>query len=250
MEQRIVLSASRTGSQALVAALSEGRTRPVEHIHFIGRRSLDEKVAQFAGQPLPPMLQTAIRLRSAIDEPGADLRVAACIRDPMARQVSHLFKFPEIALAQSGIDVYAEPERAGAWMVESFHRRRPLTWLEEHICEPFGVDPFAVAFDAARGSFRLEREGLRLVVIRLEDPLPLREAGLGWLLGRASVPIPVVDRGEAGAYGEAYRRFRSSFNPPSSLLDAIYGSAMMRHFYSEAERNAMRDRWTGTDAPA
>lgn len=242
-ECQLVLSPSRTGSQALVNALAESGTRQVGHLHYLGSKALSERVGELNGRPPSPMLRQAIETQALIGAAGARFKIATCIRDPVARQISHLFKFPEIAMVMSGVDVYRDPERARAWMIQYFHRRRPLTWFQDHIVEPFGVDLFNVPFDPAQGSLRLVRHDLRLVVVRLEDHPLKRQAALGWLLNRDALAIPVVDRGEDASYRNTYRKFMSSFHPPQDLLDDIYGSRMMRHFYSEEERRRMRDHW-------
>ncbi|MFT4252255.1 MAG: putative capsular polysaccharide synthesis family protein [Caulobacter sp.] len=245
MTNDIVLSFSRTGSQALVSAFSAVSPHPVTHLHFLGMASLEQRRAAFEarGEPLPPMLRAAFATRALMTDPAQRFRIVSCIRDPIARQVSHLFKFPEIAMAD-GVDVLSEPDRAADWMVENFFRRSPLTWFDDHICDPFGIDLFATPFDRTRRDLRFEREGLKLVVVRMEDPADLRERALGWLTDRPRVEIVHVDPSVGADYAWAFKAFRDSFVAPPSLIDRIYGSRMMRHFYDDEERRAMAARWS------
>jgi hypothetical protein len=247
-EFRVVLSPSRTSSQALVSAMSERGAEAVGHTHFLGWRTLAEKRAEFGSSPLPPMLRAAIELRARVLGDPAGLRIVSCIRDPIARQLSHLFKFPDIPLSLAGIDVHSRPEEASRWIVETFHRRRPLTWFDEHISEPVGVDLFRTPFDPVAKILRLEHRGARLAVIRFEDSVAVRENALGWLLDRAAMPVDVVDRTAEQPTGSAYSRFCDDFVAPESLLRQVYDAPMMMHFYSNEERAAFHERWSRRQA--
>jgi hypothetical protein len=222
----------------------EGEAGRAKHLHYLGERTLKQRAMECAGAPLHDMLQSAFHVSEQVRRSPNGFRVASCVRDPISRQISHLFKFPEISQKLAGLDVYSNPDGARRWMVEAFHRRRPLTWFEEQISEPFGVDLFGSPFDRVAGTLRLVHGGARIVVIRFEDPAATRETGLGWLLERERLIIPVVDRSSDKATAMAYKRFCDAFIAPDRLIEAVYESKMMKHFYVEAELHNFRNRWS------
>ncbi|RKX25560.1 MAG: hypothetical protein DRP47_09605, partial [Candidatus Zixiibacteriota bacterium] len=45
-------------------------------------------------------------------------------------------------------------------------------------------------------------------------------------------------------YADIYRMFKDTICFPESLLDTMYSSKFVQHFYSEAEINQFRAKWS------
>ena len=176
------------------------------------------------------------------------MRVVSCVRDPVARHISHLFRFSEIAL-ETGVDVLAHPESAAPWLIDHFHRRSPLTWFEDNVSGPFGVDLSDASYSPETWSFNLVSGGLKLAVVRFEDGAAARQTALGWLFDRGKVTSAIVDSATEHPYHAAYLAFRRSFVIPPGLAEQVYNSNMMRRFYSLDERRGFCARWLGDATP-
>ena len=65
-------------------------------------------------------------------------------------------------------------------------------------------------------------------------------------LGIEDLKIPRLNEGAEKEYAAVYRAFKSMIEIPAEYLDRMYGSRMIRHFYTETERASMRAKWDRT----
>jgi hypothetical protein len=83
-----------------------------------------------------------------------------------------------------------------------------------------------------------------MIVLRQEDPSEPKEAELNWLFDRNDIALPEVNVAWQKSYAEAYDRFKAAFVAPPDMLERLYDSAMVRHFYTDTERERLRQRWS------
>jgi hypothetical protein len=247
-----VVSASKTGSSTLALAFLNAGFPVVPHVHFLGQRRLDEALQRLvsAGRGLSdsPMLELALQLSDRAKDPTCCFRIVTGVRDPIARAISHAFHTWESA-KNNGVDFIDGQKHASIWLIDNFFQRAPLTWFDDHIDATFGLNYLEHPFDHHRGSLRVATGRLKWLVLRVEDGLEGKEADLAWLSGRTGIKLPRVNVAAEKAYAEPYLRFCKAFIAPQDLRDKIYESPMVRHFYSDAEREAFSDRWSGKRSP-
>jgi hypothetical protein len=119
-------------------------------------------------------------------------------------------------------------------------------WFERELAGVFGIDVFASPFPHERGWNAVESAEARGLLVRQEDFDRLAAILEGWF-GLPEGLVQVIDdnRARARPDGDVYQRIQAEFRVPEEQLEAIYATRAVRHFYSLAEIERMKARWTG-----
>jgi hypothetical protein len=94
-----------------------------------------------------------------------------------------------------------------------------------------------------------------VLLLRVEDLARVGETVLRSFLGLPDLHLERRNVGKRKYYAASYGEVTRSLRLPEPLLDQIYGSRLARHFYSDQEIAAFRERWSaktagGVRAPA
>ncbi len=235
------ISFGKTGSMALADAVREAGFPDAVHLHYLGPRAIAIK----RNDP-EPMLDLAIKVAGRIADPVHDFRLVTAVRDPIARILSQAFYRADSHREVHGIDIVRDRDALIAWWEATPQHRLDVwtMWFDDTFKTTFGFDFREHPFDHERRSLRFASDRLRLLVLRQEDERRLREAELGWLLEREGVALRSVNDAANQGYLVAYQTFLRSFVAPAAWLDAYYENEVVKHFYTEQEREAFRARWS------
>lgn len=254
----VIYQMGKVGSSTIVNSLQR---LPVDyHIHQVHVLTHDwiEKVhrqymhaSAVQGRPIiEPHILSSMYVREKLDcpAPADKWKVISLVRDPIARNISCFFQafhiyFPEYGkhLEDGGLDT--------GTLLKVFHEKfqeheTPLIWFETHMEPVFGIDVYAEPFAKEKG-FRIYRnDHAELLVLRMEDiDLCAREAFREFLGIEDFVVAPKNITGNKG-YSSLYGKFKEEVVISHEMLDHMYASRYMRHFYTEKEIQAFRRRWS------
>jgi hypothetical protein len=147
------------------------------------------------------------------------------VRDPMARNISQYF----------------ETTYSGFLQLEDFtanFQHGYLTWFEDWLQPILGVDVYAETFPKAKG-WKVYGNVLVIKTEKLDSALAEGLEALG-----ASGPFTVDHRAYGREkFGDDYARFIKAAKFDSELLDELYDSKMVKHFYLASEIKKFRNRW-------
>lgn len=183
-------------------------------------------------------------------EGGHSVLIITGCRDLLARNISAFFenmsnpKRPEIMVGEAAEVLAMTPGQ----LIDAFNARHPAIlvaafgWFRKFE-DVTGVDVFASPFPHADG-FTIIDGPLPVAIYRQEN-LPAVHERICTALGLGHRPLQPVNVGVQKPYAALYRGFLESYRPGEATLDAIYGSAFMRHFYSSDEIDGLRVKWRG-----
>lgn len=168
-------------------------------------------------------------------------KVITMVRDPVARNVSFFFErwrmfFDEepIEYNKGMIDLF----------IEKIAHEAPLTWFDEYLEPSFGIDVMSRPFSRKKG-WQVYNE--YLLLIRTENIMDgLQDAFTELFQLPEGTTVSVEHRAETALtrpYAKAYQEFLENVKIPEYLLDEIYGSKFMEHFYYKKEIAEFRKRW-------
>ena len=200
---------------------------------------------------------------------GARLKLITGCREPVAQCISGAFQnisslLPEYA--QLSVDECVHEMRhllLSSWramehgvaprtsqerLLETLLRVAP-DWFDQELRAVFGIDIYTVSFRTWDMPLVFARQGVDVLLYRLEDGVRGIREGLARLLG-GSVTVQNENLSSAKDYNEAYLAFRRSPNLPQDFLDERYGSRYARHFYDPDEIHAFRQAWSTATSPA
>lgn len=251
----LVYQMGKVGSSTVVASLRESDpSLEVLHVHLL--EDLDALEAQArATYPDPSetvkQIEWGRRLRERIRRsPDTQWCVITLVRDPVQRNVSAFFE----NLTEVIPDAYerrARGDLTAAELLDAFLERydhhAPLSWFQAQLQPVFDVDVFATPFDPDRGWALYESPRARVLLVRLEDLTGTGERAIREFLGLEVFRLRTANTGHDKPYAAMYAEFGREVGLPADYLDRMYDSAVARHFYSDAEIDAQRRRWTKVD---
>jgi len=121
-------------------------------------------------------------------------------------------------------------------------------WFDLELKPFLGIDVFKARFAREEGCALYENNFARVLLYRY-DALPRLPGLLGRFLGCEISGLVNSNVGESKPYGAQYRLVKEQLRLPADLVAALYDGRMMRHFYSDAERQTWQRRWTGPQSP-
>jgi len=250
----IVYQMGKVGSEALESSLLRCElNRPLFRVHAMVPENI---VAGLADAHTTPR---AYYRRSRTDFYGYHLgrevrrdlhrhqwQVITMVRDPVAQNISSFFQILDLLVP----DYPRRLEQGTLGMDdlrELFLQHYPpdnifVRWFDAELGRMFDLDVYEFPFATDQGHDRIVREHVDLLIIRLEDFDRVAAGAVSGFLGLQDFRL--VRRNEAGqkAYKALYDRFRAEVELPASYVDGVYASRYARHFYSDAEREALRAR--------
>lgn len=245
----VVFSMGKVASTAIYRSLAGVAPGPVLKVHSLRPDRLAAMEAGYRrtdARALPRHLLHAWHLADRPPTPAAPWAVVTMVRDPIQRSVSDFF--------QSGgrlgrLDRPTTVERLHRF-VEREGVPRTLDWFDQELGPTLGIDVLEHPFDPAVGHAVVETPSVRLLVLRQES-LDSAPGALGRFLGLGhDVDIVADNMGAAKPYAAAYTEATDQLRFDDQVLDLAYESTWAKHFYSPAERQALRARWGRFSPPA
>ncbi len=169
-------------------------------------------------------------------------QVITMVRDPVAQNVSSFFQLIDLFIPN-----FAAGELSAADLMEVFLKHYPadsnfINWFDVEMKPSFGIDVFASEFPSQAG-YKIYREPhVELLLMRLEDVDRCAPAAFQEFLKIDDFQIVKQNEAKEKKYYQLYKQFKDEAVFPSHYVDAVYGSKYARHFYSEAELAAFRQR--------
>lgn len=247
----VILSLGKTGTTSLERALKLATGRRVAKGHVASREGLDARIAKEAALAIVPRPHfwwrneaIATALRGAA--PSGRWDVLTGVRDPVALAVSDRFYGRKLQV-EAGLDVDAADLDEHGAAIESTLTRLFLDddWFRSEFEPATGIDVYAQPHPIGAAAVR-ESDRCRALVLRFEDLATVAPAACQAFLGLdAPLLVEHGNRGDGDRDGSDYSRFLATPVLDPAVVEAVYDAPLARHFYDDAERAAMRDRWIG-----
>ena len=183
------------------------------------------------------------RIYQAYVKPGGPLRVITLVREPVANNISMFFEvFDHYAQTTFEASTMSVDEMIALFLDRYMHRR-PLTWFDAELKTTLGIDVFRHPFDTELGYAVIRQENVALLVLKMELDDHAKAEAVAGFLGLQDLELVRSNVSRHRPHGDAYAEFRRRIRVPARLLEDLYESKYARHFYSESERAAFRQRW-------
>jgi len=253
----LVYQMGRVGSSAAIESLRArypgiGLYQP----HWLSPEGLDrfEALNRESFTTLRFPLALLVRSRFLQDQiarrAGFPWRIITAVRDPVARNLSWFFTEMQWRHRDGNpLALYRSGEREAALrelqrlFEEDFEQEAPVQWFDRELKATFGLDVLAHEFDPARGYQIYQDGGTRVLLYRLESLGECGEGAFAEFLGVDSFTLLRTNSIQDKSYGEIHQAFVSRVRLHDDVLDRLYDSPVMRHFYTPAEIDRFRGKW-------
>lgn len=259
VEPVVIFQMGKVGSKTIdksLAALDLGA--PLCHSHLLNDFDrIDENIRRTRSDPRESLaeIQHGRRLaKTILGTPYIRSRVISLVRDPVARNISAFFQnitefLPDFFRRDAERE--SPMEELHAAFLNRYDHDIPGEWFQRQLQAVFGIDVFASEFPRERGYAVYAAENASLLVIKLEMLDGCAADAMRDYLGIHDFVLCNANIGEEKEYKDVYKAFLRSIVLPEEYLNRMYESAFARHFYTDAELQRFRARWSeGSAVPA
>ncbi len=184
----------------------------------------------------------------ADNPPGRKIKIISLVRDPVARNVSTFFYAIEQFIpdweARYSNGLLSLDDLVAIFISKRSFVLTALHWFDEQMAPVFGIDVFADPFPREKGYMIYSAEKADLLLIRTENLNQCAPEAFRKFLGIENFEMLKMNTGEESKAGNLYRLFTKK-SLPLEYVQWTYRFKLPRHFYTDAELDAFRRRWTG-----
>lgn len=186
------------------------------------------------------------------------VKIISLLREPIARDVSFFFEniwmdsyCGECENIQSAFELWMKeclykiiPE-SGKFPRWYMDMNKPVfDWFDDEIKQVFDIDIFEHPFDVKKGYSVIKKNGVELLLIKLEKLNELSDI-IGKFLETDSFKIYTENDSKDKEYIYLYKQFLEEMAIPKDYFEYYYGDkSRMRHFYSDEELCKFKDKWS------
>lgn len=224
-----IFQPGKVGSHAICAALEGNYPGGAVHLHWSADLSLN-------------FPWTTLTYPGVVNRQRAQrLRVISAARDIVSYVLSGAFQYLSTTAREWDAQLNADAVRT--YLDSAFeHNCRALEeWFDHQFyC---GMDIYAHGFDYERGFVCLENDIIALFLYRVEN-LDKLEPEVGRFLAMDQFRLQRINDAASKTYWKDYRELFDSYVVPDQLLERLYSSRYMCHFFSDDERARQMEHWS------
>lgn len=178
----------------------------------------------------------ARKIQKCIAEyPRKQIRIITLVREPLNQIISQIFQQLNLHNIESLKKMTPDNRQ--------IDYDYPATWCNNELQAFSGIDILKEPFDPGKGYALYHKGRFSVLVIRFEDinrVFPEAMNGYSgvdhWILGEKN-------KAENKQYANAYKAFKHELEIDSAVLEKVYSSSFVKHFYTEEEINRFRQQW-------
>ncbi len=212
-------------------------------MHFLTQKNLElqEKLLSgsgFVGNVMYKDIHTkhAKNILQCIDNnPNKRIKIVTIIREPLSQAISQIFQqlnlhdvntFKHLALNTPNIDYqYAEH------------------WCNEELRSISGIDILEQPFDKEQGYNIYSNDKYDVLVIKFDDINRVFNDAMEAISTVPNWTLSRVNISSNKNYSKEYSDFKSQLTVDQQLIDSLYQSQYMSHFYTDEEISKLKQKW-------
>ncbi|MFD2656634.1 putative capsular polysaccharide synthesis family protein [Gracilibacillus thailandensis] len=167
-------------------------------------------------------------------------KIITLVRDPLSRNVSAFFHYLEETNKHEYENLIIDE------YMSLFNKRMPhdtpLIWFQNELEKYFNIDVYGYEFDKEKGWNIIQKGKVKVLILQMEK-LNENEDVIAEFLNKPDFKLVRANTASNKNYIETYNEFKSKFKPNKQLIDILYNSKYMEHFYTNAERNIFVKKW-------
>lgn len=241
----LIYQFGKVGSSSLTASFPVGEYDQAIHLHMI----LPEIVAYHKQRqralkyPVGRYLYDGLSVYYTLIRPGYPTKVITPVRDPISRNISAFFQSNIAYLPDDkSLSNYTIDELQRIFL-ESLQHERVLEWFDKEFMPTIGVNIYDYEFPKEKGYQCIQGNPHDILLYKLEIDDRQKETAIAEFLGVDDFSLATANIGSDKSYADVYQQFKKKLVLPADYIEQMLESKYTRHFYSEAERDRIREKW-------
>ena len=239
----VIYQHGKVGSTSILYSLKKSLSCPVYRIHSLaGTRNAEKwhKNNNFARLPAHLLISKA--LRNIYEKYSSVLKwkIITLARDPVAQNLSAIFqnlreKHSELIIpGTQKIDM----ERATRKISNMFrnmdkNKRGVLDYFDREFKDFLGIDIYAYPFNDQKGYSVIKDGNIEILIMKFERLSEIFSRAIEDFLGIKKVKLPKKNVTKEKSFGPEHAALKKRLKLPKEVLQSIYTSQYVRHFYPE-----------------
>lgn len=235
----LIYTMGKVGSSSIYQSLKkEIPFADIYHIHHLSDHWLHEILPKGHKKFLPNIAIGEDVLRFIERNPNKRFKVITLTREPIIRSISDLFQNWE-SVYENINEVKAEELKSH---IESLDYDYATNWFNSEFFRFLNIDIYKLPFDKNKGYEIYEFENADVCCIKLEK---LNEVGPKVLKEFLGMNLNLFTANKSTDKGgkNKYLYLKENVKIDDSVLDKLYSSKYMQHFYSEEEIGEFKRKW-------
>ncbi len=235
----LIYTMGKVGSSSIYQSLKkEVPFADIYHIHHLSDYWLHEVLPKGHKKFLPNIAIGEDVLRFIKKNPNKRFKVITLTREPVIRSISDLFQNWESVF--ENIDDVAPEELKNH--IESLDYKYAMNWFDSEFFRFLNIDIYQFPFDKDKGYEIYECDNIDVCCIKLEV---LNQVGPKVLKEFLGIDLNLFTANKSTDKGgkDKYLHLKENVKIDNSVLDELYNSKYMQHFYSEQEIAKFREKW-------
>jgi hypothetical protein len=237
----IIVQIGKVGSKTIFNTLGQlNLGHPIWHVHSIRNYFYSWQEEHSSNKE-----SFADVLKSKVNpsKKNEKLKVISLVRDPIARKISSFFQSYKSPKNSRLISDPVNIERLIQEFLDRFKPKCPYDWFDQEIKPIFNIDVFKEKFDKGIGYKIYENDQIDLLVIKLEKLNSCYQQAFYQFMGIKNLHLISGNVGKNRYYADIYSEIIKNIIISESYIEIIYESNRFKHFYSQEEISALRDKW-------
>ena len=242
----IVFQMGKVGSKSIELSLAGAGVKNVHHLHHLdvyggvvfpdkklrGRRDIQNTIAH------------ARKVKAEIDAADS-VKIISLVRDPIARNISAFFENFSANFGKNKDGNVLSTESIINQFLSRYNHLNCLSWFDINFKRFLDLDIYATPFHHVTKQLAFSSGKYDVLILRAEDEDSFKEASLRELMGMKTLSVLRKNstKEKGSSIYKAYKTVRKNIRFEKSLLDTIYKSQLVTHFYTEDEVHEFRKRW-------
>jgi hypothetical protein len=241
----LVYHMGKVGSTSIFESLVTAGVPNIHHLNRLNPDNIEQVQRGYRERdlPVPPGDEEGLRVYEELQALPFRIKCISPVRDPIRRNLSAFFFTDErftgekIAEGRLSIEVLLD------CFLREYAHDVPLTWFDVEMKQTLGVDVYKHPFAQADGFQVISEGACDVLLLKCEMDDGRKTEIVRDFLDIDSFRLQSRNRGQDKDYGSIYAEFTSSVSLPDSYLDRLCNARYTKHFYSQEEIAAMRERW-------
>lgn len=240
----IVYQMGKVGSSAVRESLKNQGFSSVFHAHLMNPTHIQRVRQEYlAHSARAPNEWKGRMLYNSIVRGGKRAKFISLVREPLGRNISAFFQnFKRFTGTEYDQASFMIDELADIF-IKGYEHTVPLTWFDWEVKPVLGIDVYQHPFPQDKGWLTIKKGSFELLILKLEIDDSRKERALADFLGVSEFRLVRANVAREKKYAKTYQDFLRSIKLPESYVEIMCNSEYIRHFYSEAEIEAIRARW-------
>jgi len=232
----LVYSRGKTGTTTVYNSLLNHCSK-IFQIHTLNKKIIDERLRKLKElkSPYPSSIIGSKYLSSRIGSFDS-VNIITVVRDPISIEISSYFQNK----VKFDFSFKSQDELINYLRNRNFEDG---TWFDNEIKEVIGIDVFNKEFDKKTGYSVIENDNIRVLVLKLERINDVGESALSEFTSK-KIHLVKSNVAKEKKYVDEYLATKKNFTVPKEILDYVYNSKYVRHFYTDKEIEKFKVKWS------